>query len=121
MQRRTFLALCAGALAALPFGRSANAMTRPIVLLQPKRTEVAFQQPNPTFTVADLEIVSGALNPGDSLDNYDTALRFTTSRNYPYSNASEYVGQTYKISATGMASAIYDFRYKIGQLVVVAA
>ncbi len=46
-------------------------------------------------------------------------LRFTYSRNYPSSNASETVGKTYKISVTGILSTNYDVRYQQGTLTVV--
>ena len=41
------------------------------------------------------------------------------SRNYPFSNAGETVGATYKIAAIGVLSSNYDVRYAGGTLTVV--
>ncbi len=95
---------------------------------------VGLRQPNPLSTppancVAQatptaacwLELANGTgFVYGQSWANLSlTNLRFTYSRNYPNSNASEYVGKTYKISATGATSANYDIRYQQGTLTVV--
>ena len=96
-------------------------MTRPIIWVQPTPQTVILHQPNPVLTVDDLAVVEGTLDPGDALADYAANLRFTTSRNYPASNASETVGKVYKVSATGLNVAKYDFRYKQGTLTVVAA
>lgn len=92
---------------------------RPIIWVKPKPQIVPLHQPNPVLTVADLEITQGTLSGDDTLADFATNLRFTFSRNYPNSNAAETVGKTYKISATGLNVAAYDFRYSIGTLTVV--
>lgn len=96
-------------------------MVRPIIWVKPADQVVPLHQPNPVLGVADLEIVSGELGEGDTLADFAANLRFTFSRNYPASNASETVGKTYRISAVGLNVAGYDFRYQIGKLTVVAA
>lgn len=93
---------------------------RPIVWLQPKPQNVVFREPNPVLGPDDLEVVEGELQDGDDLAVIAEKVRYTFSRNYPYSNASETIGKKYKISATGVVSSKYDFRYKVGTLTVIA-
>lgn len=93
---------------------------RPVVWLQPKPQSVVLHQPNPVLGPDDLQVVDGELLDGDDLAVVAAKVRYTFSRNYPASNASETIGKTYKISAAGVVSAKYDIRYKIGTLTVVA-
>lgn len=96
-------------------------MVRPIVWVKPADQTVALHQPNPVLGVDDLETTSGELEPGETLTDYAANLRFTFSRNYPNSNASETIGKQYRVSATGLNVGKYDFRYSIGKLTVIAA
>jgi hypothetical protein len=60
--------------------------------------------------------------PGESFANLNLAqLRFTYNRNPPMTNATEFVGKTYRITAFGAISSNYDIRYDPGTLTVVAA
>ncbi|MFN8536153.1 MAG: Ig-like domain repeat protein [Thermomicrobiales bacterium] len=50
-----------------------------------------------------------------------SVLRFSYSRNPPSTNATEYVGKTYRVTAFGATSGNYDLRYEAGTMTVVAA
>ncbi|MFN8540262.1 MAG: Ig-like domain repeat protein [Thermomicrobiales bacterium] len=47
------------------------------------------------------------------------SLRFQYARNPPSTNATEYVGKTYRITAFGVSSSNYDIRYDPGTMTVV--
>lgn len=121
MKRRHFVLALLATVAGIGPAERALAAMRPIVWVRPKPTTVPLHQPNPVLTVDDLQITSGTLAPGDTLADFAANLRFTFSRNYPVSNASETVGKTYKVSATGLNVGKYDFRYQQGVLTVVSA
>lgn len=92
--------------------------TRPVVWLKVVDQTVGLRQPNPaTFT---LELAPGHAVP-DGLTEVPpvSSLRFQNSRNPPATNASEYVGKTYRVTAFG-GSADYDLRWVAGTLTVVA-
>ncbi|MFN8536777.1 MAG: hypothetical protein U0232_04805 [Thermomicrobiales bacterium] len=58
--------------------------------------------------------------PGESFANLNLAnLRFQYARNPPSTNAAEYVGKTYRITAAGVNNANYDIRYDPGTMTVV--
>ncbi|MFN8541130.1 MAG: Ig-like domain repeat protein [Thermomicrobiales bacterium] len=48
-----------------------------------------------------------------------TNLRFQYARNPPSTNATEFVGKTYRITAFGVSSGNYDIRYEQGTMTVV--
>ncbi len=111
----------AGATAALPSATSGPlVVARRILWVKPVDQTVKLKQPNPTGCV--LELANGsAFAPGDSFASLNlTNLRYTTSRNYPSSNAAETVGKTYKLAASGVSSTNYDLRFQQGTLTVVA-
>ncbi|MFN8541128.1 MAG: MBG domain-containing protein [Thermomicrobiales bacterium] len=57
---------------------------------------------------------------GQSWSNLNlSVLRFQYARNPPSTNATEYVGKTYRMTAFGVTSGNYDIRYDPGTLTVV--
>ncbi len=114
--------------------KGALVLARHVIWVKAIDRTVGFKQPNPTQTppagclaqatataACWLELANGTgFVYGQSWANLNlTNLRFTYSRNYPNSNASEYVGKTYKISAVGILSTNYDVRYQQGTLTVI--
>ncbi len=115
-------------------GSGTLSIQRRMLWVQAVDRTVGLYQPNPSTTppanclasatatsVCWLQLANGSsFVYGQSWSALNLAnLRFTYSRNYPSSNASETVGKTYKISATGVFSTNYDIRYQQGTLTVV--
>ncbi len=104
-----------------PTGPDCGPLTvaRRILWVKPVDQTVKLKQPNPTGCT--LQLANGsAFLPSDGWGSMNTSnVRCTSSRNYPSSNASETVGKTYKISATGVLSTNYDIRYQQGTLTVI--
>ena len=115
-------------------GSGTLTIQRRMLLVQAVDRTVGLYQPNPSTTppancrasatatsACWLQLANGSsFVYGQSWSALNLAnLRFTYSRNYPSSNASETVGKTYKISATGFSSTNYDLRFQQGTLTVV--
>ncbi|MFN8542082.1 MAG: hypothetical protein U0232_31985 [Thermomicrobiales bacterium] len=109
-------------------------IARRILWVKPIDRNVVLRQPNPpTDPHLDpancpapsycLELARGSTfgvgNDWSTLNT--TVLRFQYARNPPSTNATEYVGKTYRITAFGISSANYDIRYDPGTMTVVAA
>ena len=111
-------------------GTGTLTVARRILVIRPLDRSVGFRQPNPpndphTDPACSapnwcLQLAAGSsFAPGESFANLNlTNLRFVYSRNYPFSNASETVGQRYAISAYGVFGTNYGIRYQAGTLTV---
>jgi probable HAF family extracellular repeat protein len=106
---------------------------RRILWVKPTDRTVGLKQPNPPTTppagclasqtptsACWLDLARGStLAPGDDWADLNLSqLRFSYNRNPPATNASEYVGKTYRITAFGVVSGNYDVRYDPGTLTV---
>jgi hypothetical protein len=107
---------------------------RRILYVKPTNRTVGLKQPNPPTTppanclasqtptsACWIELANGtSFAYGQSWSALNLAnLRFQYSRNPPSTNASEYVGKTYRMTAFGVSSPNYDIRYQEGTLTVV--
>jgi hypothetical protein len=103
---------------------------RRLLWIKPADRTVGLHQPNPPTSPQNdpacpapsrcLELANGSsFAYGQSWSALDlTLLRFQYERNPPHTNATEYVGKTYRITAFGVNAMNYDIRYKPGTMTV---
>ncbi|MFN8542537.1 MAG: MBG domain-containing protein, partial [Thermomicrobiales bacterium] len=106
---------------------------RRVLWIKPTDRTVGLKQPNPPADAHGdpaclapsycLELTRGStFVAGQSWSALNlTNLRFQYARNPPSTNATEYVGKTYRMTAFGAISSNYDLRYDPGTMTVVAA
>lgn len=107
-------------------------VARRVLWIKPIDRTVKLKQPNPptdprqdpacpapTYCLALTRDSSFAYGQSWSALNL-SALRSQFSRNPPSTNATEFVGKTYRITAFGVTSSNYDIRYDPGTMTVIA-